>query len=80
MVIFLPKLPYIHRIYVYMYGSGQPYYYSILCTQVEACQQLLPLQGAIEHVRAGAPLPHAHVAASTMYTVEYVDLGQPISS
>lgn len=40
--------------------------------QVEACQQLLPLQGAIEHVRAGAPLPHAHVAASTMYTVEYV--------
>jgi len=63
-----------------MYGSGQPYYYSILCTQVEACQQLLPLQGAIEHVRAGAPLPHAHVAASTMYTVEYVDLGQPISS
>lgn len=51
-----------------------------LKTKVEACQQLLPLQGAIEHVRAGAPLPHAHVAASTMYTVEYVDLGLPIPS
>ncbi|KAF5843728.1 hypothetical protein DUNSADRAFT_8243 [Dunaliella salina] len=51
-----------------------------LFSQVESCQQLLPLQGAIEHVRAGAPLPHAHVAASTMYTVEYVDLGLPVPS
>ena len=25
MVISLPKLPYIHRIYVYMHGFGQPY-------------------------------------------------------
>jgi len=27
MVIFLPTIPYIHRIYLYMYGSGQPYEY-----------------------------------------------------
>ena len=25
MVISLPKLPYVHRIYLYMYGSGQFY-------------------------------------------------------
>jgi hypothetical protein len=25
MVISLPKIPYIHRIHLYMYGSGQPY-------------------------------------------------------
>ena len=25
LVISLPKLPYIHRIYIYIYGSGQPY-------------------------------------------------------
>jgi hypothetical protein len=28
MVISLPKIPYIHRIYLQMYGSGQPYFFS----------------------------------------------------
>jgi len=29
MVIFLLKLPYIHRIYICMYGFGQPYVYTM---------------------------------------------------
>ncbi len=46
----------------------------VLLLQIVACQQLLPLAGATEHVRAGAPLPAAHVAAAAQYTVQYVDL------
>ena len=45
-----------------------------LRVQVGACQQLLPLQGAADHIRCQAPLPAAHVAAATQYTVELLDL------
>lgn len=47
----------------------------IYCVQVRAYKQLLPLAGAVEHVRSGAPLPAAHVAAASPYTVQYIDLG-----
>ncbi|KAL6764098.1 hypothetical protein V8C86DRAFT_2482210 [Haematococcus lacustris] len=42
---------------------------------VDGCKALLPLQGATEHIRSGAPLPAGHVAAATLYTVQYLDLG-----
>ena len=45
-----------------------------LATQVEACQKLLPLQGAAEHMRSGATLPAAHMASAMQYTIELVDL------
>ncbi len=45
-----------------------------LATQVEACQKLLPLQGAAEHMRSGAALPAAHMASAMQYTIELVDL------
>ena len=42
--------------------------------QVMACQKLVPLLGCAEHIRQQAPLPAAHVAAATQYTVELLDL------
>ena len=43
-------------------------------TGVLTCQQLMPLLGATEHIRQRAPLPAAHVAAATQYTVELLSL------
>jgi len=35
-VFTLPKMPYIHRIYICMYGSGQPYTYGPQATHLHA--------------------------------------------
>ena len=45
-----------------------------LMQQISACQHLLPLLGCAEHIQQRAPLPAAHVAAATQYTVELLDL------
>jgi len=45
-----------------------------LTQQITACQHLLPLLGCAEHIQQRAPLPAAHVAAATQYTVELLDL------
>ena len=42
--------------------------------QLNGSQQLLPLLGTVEHIEQQAPLPAAHVAAATQYTVELLDL------
>ncbi len=45
-----------------------------LGAQVKASQQLMPLAGAVEHVRAALPLPAAHVAAASQYTVQVISV------
>eukprot|EP00798_Chlamydomonas_sp_ICE-L_P011494 gene11494-34211_t len=45
-----------------------------LGVQVPACEKLVALKGATDHVRSQAPLPAAHIAAATQYTVEVIDL------
>lgn len=35
---------------------------------------LLSLKGIAEHMQSHAPLPEAHIAAATSYTVEMLDL------
>lgn len=46
-----------------------------LKAQTSACAGLVGLAGATEHVRNGAPLPAAHIATATAYTVQLVELG-----
>ena len=41
---------------------------------VGAGQKMMILRGAAEHVQAQAPLPAAHMAVATQYTVELLDL------
>jgi hypothetical protein len=42
--------------------------------QAAATSRLLPLKGVAEHMAANAPLPEAHVATASRYTVELLDL------
>lgn len=45
-----------------------------LGSAVGAAHKLMLLRGAAEHVSAHAPLPAAHVAVATQYTVQLLDL------
>jgi len=60
MVIYLLNIPYVHRIYVYIYGSGPPYLYSTLCNGIcvsrRVCLQVMPYFTDIHYMQSLQPL------------------------